>query len=250
MTPVLAAADLAGAWQVVPAAWREVLPGWTPEALAQVARAVHAVSGARPIAPPDPFRALRLVPPSAVRVVIFGQDPYPKPGHADGLAFSAGHGQPRSLRRIFEVLAVDRPGFHPPAVWKLDGWARQGVLLLNPSLTVEVGRAGSHMDCGWQALTSQIVQFLCARDNPPVFMLWGRPANEFFDAACPPGARPRVLRTRHPSYDFKREFMADGSHFAATRDLVDWWGFDRAAHPDPAPVYTGVASAPPQATLW
>jgi len=59
-----------------------------------------------------------------------------------------------------------------------------------------------------------------------LFLLWGRPANAFFDAACPAGASPAVLRSRHPSHDFKREFMSRGSHFAATAHHVDWWALD------------------------
>lgn len=219
------AADLPAAFEALPAAWRAALPGWTPPAQAAVVAAVQAASADRAIAPPDPFRALRLVAPADVKVVVFGQDPYPRPGHADGLAFSAGHGKPHSLRRVFEVLAADRPGWQRPEVWTLDHWAAQGVLLLNPVLTVEVGTAGSHMACGWQALTAQIVQVLCERPAPPTFMLWGKPANVFFDAACPAGRLPQVpvLRTRHPSHDMYKQFMADGSHFAATESLVDWW---------------------------
>jgi len=175
------------------------------------------------IAPPDPFRALRFNAPEAVKVVVFGQDPYPKPGHADGLAFSAGHGKPASLRRIFQVLAEDRPGFKPPPVWKLDGWARQGALLLNPTLTIEVGRIGSHMGCGWQALTSDIVKVLCKLPQPPVFMLWGDKARQFFVEAQPAGSSVRTLVTRHPSNDFQRRFMAEGRHFLETAALVDWW---------------------------
>ena len=95
--------------------------------------------------------------------------------------------------------------------------------MLNPVLTVEVGSAGAHMNCGWQTLTSNIVSILADRASPPAFLLWGRPAQAFFDAACPAGASAKVLRARHPSHDFKREFMADGSHFAATAGLVDWW---------------------------
>ena len=138
-----------------------------------------------------------------------------------------GHGKPVSLRRIFEILKADRPGWQPPERWLLDSWARQGVLMLNPVLTVEVGAPGAHMNCGWQSLTSEIVRVLAARAAPPTFLLWGKPAQAFFDAACPPGAGPRVLRARHPSHDFKREFMADGSHFAATAEHVDWWSLDR-----------------------
>ena len=108
----------------------------------------------------------------------------------------------------------------------LDGWARQGVLMLNTVLTVEVGAAGAHMNCGWQALTSDIVRVLASRATPPTFLLWGKPAQAFFDAACPAGSRARVLRARHPSHDFKREFMADGSHFAATAGQIDWWALE------------------------
>ena len=225
----MTADDLPAAFDSLPEAWRAVLPGWTQAAQQAVVDAVRAASGDREIAPPDPLRALRLVPPDAVRVVVFGQDPYPQPGHADGLAFSAGHGKPHSLRRIFEVLAADRPGWQRPERWLLDGWARQGVLLLNPVLTVEVGSAGHHMGCGWQTLTSGLVQALCERSRPPAFLLWGKPANAFFDAACPPGAAPEVHRTRHPSHDIRREFMAGGSHFLATADRVDWWGLGDTA---------------------
>lgn len=220
---VRTAADLPAAFATVPAAWRAVLPGWTPEAEAAVAAAVRRASGDAPIAPADPFRALRAVAPGDVRVVLLGQDPYPTAGHAVGLAFSAGHGRPHSLRRVFDVLEADRPGWRRPADWPLDRWAVQGVLLLNPVLTVEVGRPGSHLKCGWQALTSQIIECLCRRVALPAFLLWGKPANAFFDDACPPGVRPDVWRTRHPSHDIRREFMADGSHFAATAGLVDWW---------------------------
>jgi len=221
----MTAEDLPAAFARLPAAWAAVLPGWTPELTADVARRVKQVSGVREIAPADPFRALRLVRPEAVKVVIFGQDPYPMAGHADGLAFSAGQGRPRSLVRIFQVLAADRPGFVPPDHWNLDAWARQGVLLLNPTLTVEVGTPGAHMHSGWQALTSQIVQYLCGLLAPPVFMLWGGKAQDFFARAAPAGAAPQVLVARHPSYDIKREFMADGSHFSATQSLINWWSF-------------------------
>ena len=148
-----------------PPTWRRVLTAWTPAAEQAVVEEAVAVSADREIAPPDPFRALRLLAPGDVRVVVVGQDPYPRPGHADGLAFSAGHGKPMSLRRIFDVLKADRPGWQPPERWVLDGWARQGVLMLNPVLTVEVGNAGAHMACGWQALTGDIVRVLAERDR-------------------------------------------------------------------------------------
>jgi uracil-DNA glycosylase len=219
----MTADDLRAAFGTVPEAWREVLPGWTAEKQEALIQRIKQISGDRPIGPDDPFRALRLVSPRDAKVVIFGQDPYPTAGHADGLAFSAGHGKPRSLARIFDVLAADRPGWRPPAVWKLDAWARQGVLLLNPALSVEIGQAGSHLKVGWFALTTEIVSTLCRRPEPPVFLLWGGKAQDFLARAVPAGAAPRVLATRHPSYDLHKQFMADGSHFIATRQLVDWW---------------------------
>jgi uracil-DNA glycosylase len=222
MTAVTAR-DLPELLATLPEAWAQVLPGWTSALQQDLIGRIQAASFDRPLAPSDPFRALRLTGPDQVRVVVLGQDPYPGPGHADGLAFSAGRGRPASLRRIFAVLSSDRPGFTPPPGGQLDAWARQGVLLLNPVLTVEVGRIGSHLHCGWQALTSQIVQFLCHREDPPVFLLWGSKAQAFFDEARPPGRQPPVLRTRHPSNDFRREFMAEGSHFVATAHQVNWW---------------------------
>lgn len=219
----MTADDLAAAFETLPPAWAAVLPGWTATRRTDLIERIRGVSANRPIGPPDPFRALRLVAPNEVQVVILGQDPYPKPGQADGLAFSAGAGRPASLRRVFQVLAADRPGFVAPPVWKLDAWARQGVLLLNPTLTIEIGRIGSHMDCGWQVLTSEIIGHLSARERPPVFMLWGAKAQAFFDAACAPGVTLPTLRTRHPSNDMHRDFMRDGSHFVRTADRVNWW---------------------------
>ncbi len=217
------ASDLAAALATLPPAWAAVLPGWTEERLGAVHAAVCAASGDRPIAPPDPLRALRLVSPDDVKVVVIGQDPYPTLGHADGLAFSAARGRPRSLARIFDLLAEARPGFVAPERWSLDGWARRGVLLLNPVLTVEIGRSSSHGECGWQALTSEIAFYLSRRPPPPVFLLWGAKARAFWAHAMAVDSTAPVLATRHPSYDFDRSFMAEANHFAATAHLVDWW---------------------------
>lgn len=216
--------DLPAAFDRFPASWREALPAWTPDVQARLVDEIRQISGKRPIAPEDPFRALRLVAPSQVKVVVFGQDPYPTAGHADGLAFSAGSKRPPSLRRIHEVLAQDRPGWEAPPHGRLDEWARQGVLLLNPTLTVEIGRAGSHVHSSWRSLTSEIVRVLLQRSEPPAFLLWGGQAAAFFrDASAGVKSNAPVWSTRHPSYDFQRRFMADGSHFVATADRVDWW---------------------------
>lgn len=238
---VRVAADLPQAFKTLPSAWRQVLPrSWDDQAQA-VCEGVRRVSSDRPIAPVDPFRALRLVAPEAVRVVIVGQDPYPTAGQADGLAFSAEKVSPRpALRRIFEVLEADRPGWRRPISGRLDGWASQGVLLLNTALSVEVGKAGSHLQVGWQALTCSIVKASADVAQEPVFLLWGSQAASFIEEARLHAAKSgtkrlsdsgvgdvappwRTLLSRHPSNDYRREFMANGSHFAATSRWVDWW---------------------------
>ena len=94
--------DLPAAFATLPPAWRDLLD-WTQAAVDDVIEAIRRASETRPIAPDDPFRALRLVAPAQARVVVFGQDPYPGAGHADGLAFSAPTSGRPSLRRIFDV---------------------------------------------------------------------------------------------------------------------------------------------------
>jgi uracil-DNA glycosylase len=220
--------DLPAAFATLPQPWRDVLEGWTPEAEQALIDAVRRVSGNQPLGPSDPFRALRMVAPTACKVLIVGQDPYPTPGQADGLSFSAGRAAPRpSLRRIFDVLATDRPAWKRPISGRLDAWASQGALLLNTALTVELGRAGSHLDVGWHALTCAIVKAAIGVNPDLAIMAWGRRAVDFAEAALAAagavGRSVRVLKARHPSNDYRREFMADGSHFALTSELVDWW---------------------------
>jgi uracil-DNA glycosylase len=152
--------------------------------------------------PPEPFRALALTPLEAVRVVILGQDPYHGPGQAEGLAFSVPPGvkPPPSLRNLFVELARDL-GLPAPSSGHLGAWARQGVLLLNTSLTVEEGQAASHARWGWEVLTDRLVTRVAARAEPVVFMLWGAHAQAkqaLIDAAAP-DERHLVLQANHPS---------------------------------------------------
>lgn len=127
----------------------------------------------------DVFRAIELVPPQKVKVVILGQDPYINPGEANGLAFSVSPAQgklPPSLRNIFKELEADL-GQGRPAIGDLTGWAEQGVLLLNTCLTVEAGKSDSHRGIGWEGYTSGIIQACSRWELPPVlFILWGRHA--------------------------------------------------------------------------
>ena len=137
----------------------------------------------------DVFNAFRLTPLSAVRVVILGQDPYPTPGHAHGLAFSVRPGVkvPGSLRNIYKELESDL-GISAAKHGSLVRWAEQGVLLLNTVLTVRSGAAGSHAKKGWERFTDAALKAVSDRPTPAVFVLWGQPAQK---------KRPLIDETRH-----------------------------------------------------
>jgi uracil-DNA glycosylase len=125
------------------------------------------------------LRALALTPLDAVKVVILGQDPYHGPGQAHGLSFSVPDGVriPPSLANIYKELESDL-GVARRTHGNLEHWARQGVLLLNNSLTVEAGQAGSHAGKGWDAITDAAVAAVAAREEPSVFILWGSHARK------------------------------------------------------------------------
>ncbi len=144
------------------------------------------------------FRALDLTPLERVRVVILGQDPYHGEGQAHGLCFSVQPGvpPPPSLVNIFKELDSDL-GIKPARHGLLDHWARQGVLLLNSVLTVELGRAASHRDRGWERFTDAVVAAVNAKQEPVVFLLWGSYAQK--KAAFVDEARHLVLKAPHPS---------------------------------------------------
>lgn len=145
--------------------------------------------------------ALALTPLDAVKVVILGQDPYHGPGQAHGLCFSVARGVkvPPSLANVFKELKADI-GIEPPGHGNLEAWARQGVLLLNNALTVEEGRAGSHQNLGWEAITDAAVAAVAARAEPVVFLLWGSHARKKAERVPSLGrSRHLVLTAAHPS---------------------------------------------------
>jgi uracil-DNA glycosylase len=200
---------LAG-WE--PANW-SVDPGWLPavetffaspagERLASFVRARLAMNAV--IYPPQPLRALELTPLAKVRVVVLGQDPYHNPGQAEGLAFSVAPGVqvPPSLRNIFKELQRDLR-LPPPANGSLVRWARQGVLLLNSSLTVEYGEPASHAKKGWEALTDALIAEVAAQASPCVYLLWGVHAQAkgplIRNLAERHGREALVLEANHPS---------------------------------------------------
>ena len=144
------------------------------------------------------FAALERTPFEGAKVVLLGQDPYHGPGQAHGLALSVPRGAkiPPSLANMFRELRDDL-GIDPPTHGCLERWADQGVLLLNTSLTVRGGEAGSHARKGWEPFTDAIIRALSARDRPVVFALWGNAAKK--KAPLVDVARHRVIEGVHPS---------------------------------------------------
>lgn len=144
------------------------------------------------------FEALELTPYEKVKVVILGQDPYHGVNQAHGLSFSVQPGVkvPPSLQNIYKELQTD-VGVKPVNHGYLTSWAKQGVLLLNTVLTVREGQAYSHRGQGWERLTDAIIQKLNEREQPIVFILWGRPAQEkekMIDTS-----KHLIIKSPHPS---------------------------------------------------
>ena len=149
------------------------------------------------------FEAFNRTPLDKVRVVVLGQDPYHEPGQAQGLAFYVPPGvrTPPSLYNIAKELAAEYPEDAAPGaplrIPDLLSWADQGVLLLNATLTVEAGRAGSHQRRGWERFTDAAVAALAARREHLVFLLWGSYAQQ--KGAVIDRTRHCVLESPHPS---------------------------------------------------
>lgn len=197
--------NTAGNAEAIPASWREALEpvlgtrearqlgGWL-KAEESAGKRIYPPRGSR-------LRAFELTPLDQVRVVILGQDPYHGPGQAHGLAFSVPDGvrTPPSLVNIYKELAADC-GIRPHPGGNLERWARQGVLLLNNSLTVQEGQAGSHQNKGWEAITDAAVAAVAAKAEPCVFLLWGSHAKKkAMRVADLASSHHLVLTAPHPS---------------------------------------------------
>ncbi|KUL92805.1 uracil-DNA glycosylase [Bosea sp. WAO] len=184
------------------ASWRD-LSVFRDGAVARACAAVDAERAAGEIVAPAPERflaALALTPLDRVRAVILGQDPYPTPGHANGLAFSyvGPPPLPRSLVNIYRERTDDL-GLPAPPDGDLSSWARQGVLLLNTALTVREGasKAGSHLSLGWGAVTDAAIAAVSAARPHVVFLLWGAPAQG--KRGLIDESRHLVITSPHPS---------------------------------------------------
>ncbi|MCI0382180.1 MAG: uracil-DNA glycosylase [Chlamydiae bacterium] len=177
------------------------------------------------IYPPEPlvFYAFSQTPFEKVKVVIIGQDPYHGTGQAHGLSFSVPCGMPfpPSLKNIFTELKKD-VGIPEPETGCLSSWAKQGVLLLNATLTVRAGEPRSHYGKGWEKFTDQVVQKLAERKDSIIFLLWGKSAQEKCETILK-NTNHIVLMAAHPS-----PYSVDGffgcRHFSKANHYLKKWG--------------------------
>ncbi len=177
----------------------------------------------------DIFNALKWTSYKDTKIVILGQDPYHGENQAHGLAFSVRKGVqiPPSLENIYKELK-DELGCYIPDNGYLEKWARQGVLLLNASLTVRDGAANSHRKKGWEIFTNHIVELLNDREDPVIFMLWGNNAKEKMNIIK--NEQHVILTAAHPSpLSALRGFMGCGHFRMANKILtregktpIDW----------------------------
>jgi uracil-DNA glycosylase len=169
------------------------------------------------------LRAFSL-PMDAVRVLIVGQDPYPSPGHAVGLAFSVRadvHPVPRSLQNIFQELETD-VGAVRPSNGDLSLWVERGVMLLNRVLTVGPGASGSHRGQGWESVTTQAISALSTRGGPLVAILWGKEAQTL----APLLEKVPCIKSPHPSPLSARTGFFGSRPFSRANDLLRADGAD------------------------
>jgi len=165
------------------------------------------------------FSAFNLCPFDKVRVVILGQDPYPGKGQAHGLCFSVPEGVPAppSLQNIYKEIAADL-GAPPPASGNLEHWAKQGVLLLNTTLTVRAGKPASHFGKGWERFTDAVIKKLSDEKEGLVFLLWGRHAKE--KGKVIDRSKHLVLEAAHPSPFSAASGFFGCKHFSKTNDYL------------------------------
>ena len=171
------------------------------------------------------FNAFRQTPYDKVKVVIVGQDPYHGINQAHGLCFSVQKGVPTppSLKNIYKEMESDL-GIPPVDHGCLESWAKQGVLMLNATLTVRSGEPKSHYGQGWETFTDAVIHKLCTRKDLIVFILWGKSAKEKCENSLNVMEHPHaVLTSAHPSPFSATNFFGN-RHFSKTNDLLQKWG--------------------------
>lgn len=167
----------------------------------------------------DIFNAFKYTPYSSVKAVILGQDPYHGAGQAHGLCFSVKDGValPPSLVNIYKELYSDL-NITPAKSGCLTKWAKQGVMLLNTTLTVRDGAANSHSNCGWQRFTDEVIKLLSARNEPMVFLLWG--ANARAKKTLIDSDKHLILECAHPSPLSAFNGFFGCKHFSKTNEFL------------------------------
>jgi uracil-DNA glycosylase len=165
------------------------------------------------------FSAFQHTPFDRVKVVILGQDPYHGKGQAHGLCFSVPHGipQPPSLVNIFKELSSDLE-VPIPSHGNLESWAEQGVLLINATLTVREGQAGSHQKRGWETFTNKVIEKVSELKTGVVFLLWGRYAQA--KEILVDGSKHLVLKAAHPSPLSAYNGFFGCRHFSLTNEYL------------------------------
>jgi uracil-DNA glycosylase len=171
------------------------------------------------------FNAFHHTPFDRVKVVILGQDPYHGPGQAHGLCFSVPHGikPPPSLVNIFKELQNDL-GIPVPNHGNLEKWADQGVLLLNATLTVRAGQAGSHQNKGWETFTNRVIEQVSGNKQGVVFLLWGRYAQA--KESLVDGLSHLVLKSAHPSPFSAHSGFFGCRHFSRANAFLEEQGIE------------------------
>lgn len=175
--------------------------------------------------PADIFKAFDLCPFDQVKVVILGQDPYHGPGQAHGLCFSVSENvqMPPSLVNIYKEIQSDL-GLAPPAHGNLEHWAKQGVFLLNATLTVIARQAGSHQNKGWETFTDAVIQLIAEKKEHVVFMLWGAYAQN--KAWMIDANKHLVLQAPHPSPLSAHRGFFGSRHFSQANEYLEKNGLE------------------------
>lgn len=208
--------------------WKDVLESeFAKEYFTSLTEQVRAAYLSSTVFPPPKliFNAFELCPFDNVKVVILGQDPYHGKGQAHGLSFSVPDGvrPPPSLQNIYKEIQADI-GTPIPESGNLERWAKQGVLLLNSTLTVELSQAGSHQGFGWERFTEAVIETISEKKEHVVFLLWGKFAQNkahFIDES-----KHLVLKAPHPSPFSAHSGFFGCKHFSKTNTYLTEHGLD------------------------
>ena len=212
--------------------WKKVLePEFQKDYFKQLSNEVREAYLNGPVYPPpkEVFNAFTLCPFDEVKVVILGQDPYHGPGQAHGLSFSVKDGvkTPPSLKNMYKEIQADL-GKDIPESGNLERWAKQGVLLLNATLTVLPGQPGSHQGKGWEEFTDATIEAISKEKEHVVFLLWGNFARS--KAGLIDSSKHCILESPHPSPFSAHNGFFGSKHFSKTNeylkshklDEIDW----------------------------